>query len=244
LDKSGVVGAPYHHDGPYDPTLADRNTNNLYPPIEAVKESNEEALKATPRENIQDSLTKHVPLQGTAVIPPGMSDMSGRTMEYEEGADLMRERSADGGAYKRYDFIVSNISNHNLTPRELTPSFQSYRDDDLKGKGEPSFTIEKDEHDRKRAAGDDTTVMYEMQPGVNSTLSPAKGSGHVRQRSISNANEDLSAGTGSHRVTSSEVEASGSGVSHRNTTGKSKLDGLKRRIGSLRKKKTGDNDYL
>lgn len=110
LDKSGIVGTPYHHDGPYDPTLADRNTNNLYPPIEAVKDSNEEALKATPRENIQDSLTKHVPLQGTAVIPPGMPDMSGRTMQYEEGADLMRERSAEGGAYKRYDFIVSNIS--------------------------------------------------------------------------------------------------------------------------------------
>jgi hypothetical protein len=110
LDKSGVAGTPYHHDGPYDPTLADRNTNNLYPPIEAVKDSNEEALKATPRENIQDSLTKHVPLQGTAIIPPGERDMSGRTMEYEEGADLMRERSADGGAYKRYDFIVSNTS--------------------------------------------------------------------------------------------------------------------------------------
>lgn len=45
-------------------------------------------------------------------------------------------------------------------------------------------------------------------------------------------------------MTSSEVEASGSGVSRRNTTGKSKLDGLKRRIGSLRKKKNGDDDYL
>lgn len=106
LDKTGVVSVPYHHDGPYDPTLADRNTNNLYPPIEAVRDSNMEAIKATPRENIQDSLDKHVPLQGTAIIPPGMPDMSGRRMEYKEGADLMRERDAAGGAYKRYDFIV------------------------------------------------------------------------------------------------------------------------------------------
>lgn len=109
LDKTGVVDVPFHHDGPYDPTLADRNMHTKYPPIEAVRESNEEALKATPRENIQDSLTKHVPLQGTANIPPGMRDMAGRTMEYEEGADLMREPSAGGGAYKRYDFLVSHL---------------------------------------------------------------------------------------------------------------------------------------
>jgi hypothetical protein len=112
LDKT--VPVPYHHDGPYDPTLADRNTNNLYPPIEAVRESNMEAIKATPRENIQDSLDKHVPLQGTAIIPPGMPDMSGRRMEYKEGADLMREKDAAGGAYKRYDFIVRDPPDHTL----------------------------------------------------------------------------------------------------------------------------------
>jgi len=68
-----------------------------------------EAIKATPREFIDDSLTKHVPLQGTAVVPPGMADMRGHVMSYEEGADLMREKDAPGGAYKRWDFVVSDL---------------------------------------------------------------------------------------------------------------------------------------
>lgn len=110
LDVSGPVGGIYHHDGPYDATMAARNTNKHYSPLSALQDSNMEALKATPREYIQDSLQKHVPLQGTAAIPPGMRDMSGRTMAYEEGADLMREPDAPGGAYKRYDFIVSFTS--------------------------------------------------------------------------------------------------------------------------------------
>lgn len=105
LDNS-AIGGSYHHDGPYDATLASRNKNKLYSPVEAVKDSNIEALKATPREYIQDSLTKHVPLQGTATIPAGMADMRGRVMDYREGADLMREPDAQGGAYRRYDFIV------------------------------------------------------------------------------------------------------------------------------------------
>jgi hypothetical protein len=106
LDYSAPVA--YHHDGPFDATMASRNTNKTYSPLEAVKDSNMEAIKATPREYLQDSLTKHVPLQGTASIPPGMQDMRGNTMDYKEGADLMRESDAAGGAYRRYDFIVSD----------------------------------------------------------------------------------------------------------------------------------------
>ena len=110
LDLSGPAPVAYHHDGPYDATMASRNTNKLLSPISAVEGTNREALKATPQEYIQDSLTKHVPLQGTAVVPPGMRDMSGRAMDYKEGADLMREPDAPGGAYKRFDFIVSSPS--------------------------------------------------------------------------------------------------------------------------------------
>jgi hypothetical protein len=106
LDNIGIGGA-YHHEGPYDATLAARNKNKKFSPVEAVKESNMEALKATPYERVQDSLVKHVPLSGTAVIPPGMSDFNGNTMNYEEGADLMREQDAPGGAYGRYDHVVS-----------------------------------------------------------------------------------------------------------------------------------------
>jgi len=105
LDVTAVGGA-YHHGGPYDATLASRNVNKKYSPLDAVHDSNMEALKATPREYVQDSLIKHVPLQGIATVPPGMTDMGGRVMSYQEGPDLMREPDAGGGAYKRYDFIV------------------------------------------------------------------------------------------------------------------------------------------
>ncbi|KAL2165347.1 hypothetical protein VTH06DRAFT_644 [Thermothelomyces fergusii] len=131
LDITGPVPGVYHHGGPFDPAMKARNRNKKYAPVEAVRSSNLEALKATPAEFVRDALIKHVPLQGTAVIPPGMEDFSGRTMEYEEGADLMREEDAEGGAYKRWDHIL-------------------YRDDDLKGKGEPSFSHDQACHRRRR----------------------------------------------------------------------------------------------
>jgi hypothetical protein len=105
LDKS-VFGGTYHHEGPYDATLLARNTSYLSSPVEAVRGTNNEAIRATPRENIKDSLDRHVPLQGTAVIPPGMSGLDGKVMQYEEGADLMREPDAPGGAYKRWGDVV------------------------------------------------------------------------------------------------------------------------------------------
>lgn len=110
LDDS--MGSLYHHEGPYDATLRSRNnmSKKEYNPVEALKESNEEALRATPRENIQDSLRKHVPLQGVAVIPPGRRQHSGEIMMYREGDDMMRDGDAPGGAYKRWDGIVSPIS--------------------------------------------------------------------------------------------------------------------------------------
>jgi len=107
LDHTGPVPETYHHSGPYDPTLKSRNVDKKHSPVEAVKDTNMEAIKATPASYLKDSLDKHVPLQGTAIVPPGKTDMTGRTMEYKEGADLMRERDAAGGAYKRWDHIVS-----------------------------------------------------------------------------------------------------------------------------------------
>ena len=72
-------------------------------PIEAVRFTNEEALKATAPERIQDSLKKHRPLDGVAIVPPGMEDMYGRTYNYEEGTDMMIE---NGGNYKRWPGVV------------------------------------------------------------------------------------------------------------------------------------------
>lgn len=105
LDRS-APGAAYHHEGPYDATLLARNTSFASSPVEAVRSTNAEALKATPRAYIRDALDKHVPLQGTATIPPGMAGIDGVEMRYEEGADLMREPDAEGGAYRRWPGVV------------------------------------------------------------------------------------------------------------------------------------------
>jgi hypothetical protein len=76
-----------------------------------------EAIRATPREFIKDSLDRHVPLQGVAAIPAGETDMSGKVMDFQEGADLMREPDAPGGAYRRWDGFA-NIVSH---PTQLCP---------------------------------------------------------------------------------------------------------------------------
>ncbi|KAI1879917.1 hypothetical protein JX265_001538 [Neoarthrinium moseri] len=203
-----ILGATYHHDGPYDATLASRNRNRKYAPVDAVQETNKMALDATPIENLQDSLRKHVPLAGTANIPPGQEDLAGRTMRYEEGADLMREEDAEGGPYRRwkdYDY--------------------EYQPGDLKGKGEPSYSIERQIKERgASASGENGTAVYEMQPGGSSRKD---GGTVVRQRSYSS-----SAGP-----SSPQGAAHDSNVRRSNTVGKrSGLEGLKRRIGSLRRK--------
>ncbi|KAI1743388.1 hypothetical protein F4680DRAFT_410007 [Xylaria scruposa] len=124
LDNT-VPGGIYHHDGPFDAALASRNKDPRYAPLAAVEEGNRAALKATPAVNIIDAVTMHVPLQGTATIPPGGVDYNGNVMDYEEGADVQREPDAAGGAYRRYEHV-------------------QYHPEDLKGKGEPSYTIERD----------------------------------------------------------------------------------------------------
>ncbi|KAI4600970.1 hypothetical protein KJ359_013135 [Pestalotiopsis sp. 9143b] len=216
-----ITGFAYHHDGPYDATLASRNRNPKYAPVEAVKESNMEALKATPIEHIQDSLRKKVPLSGTAVIPPGEEDFAGRRMDYEEGADLMREEEAGGGPYRRwkdYDY--------------------KYSPEDLKGKGEEGFRMDRRAKANPRSEGLEGTGVYEMQPSGRargSSSSSPKGPENytmVRQRSYSSG-----AGPSSPR-------ASGSGVDRSNTSGKRlSIGGIKRRIGSLRRK-SNDSDYV
>lgn len=110
IDQLDTIGGTYHHGGPYDATLASRNQNKMYSPVAAVQHTNMEAIRATPREYLQDSLQRHMPLQGTATIPSGETDFSGKPIHYKEGADLMREADAAGGPYKRWDHIVSLLT--------------------------------------------------------------------------------------------------------------------------------------
>lgn len=104
VDKlDDVTGGLYHHEGPYDAAMLARNTSNESSPLAALKTSNQETLKATPNEKIQDSLKNHRPLDGVAEIPPGSTDEMGRKYNYEEGTDMM---IADGGNYGRWPGVV------------------------------------------------------------------------------------------------------------------------------------------
>jgi hypothetical protein len=103
IDSLDTVGGAYHHEGPFDATLLAKNISYKTSPVEAVRRTNLEALKATPREMIRDSIEKHRPLDGVASIPSGMADENGRVYHYTEGTDMMIE---NGGDYKRWPGVV------------------------------------------------------------------------------------------------------------------------------------------
>jgi hypothetical protein len=92
-----VPGGAYHHEGPFDATLASRNQDPRMSPVAAVFDSNVQTLRATPPENIRNALDKHYPLDGIAQTAPGATDLNGRTYDYE--TDLANEVDADMNQY-------------------------------------------------------------------------------------------------------------------------------------------------
>ncbi|KAL7358539.1 hypothetical protein ACKS0A_02554 [Histoplasma ohiense] len=86
----------YHHEGPYDAASHHRNRScHNRNPIDALKSSNEEALKATPPGKIADCIWNSRPLDGVAYYPPGSTDPEGNTYDYEEGSNMMTEDRGD-----------------------------------------------------------------------------------------------------------------------------------------------------
>ncbi|KAL0633225.1 hypothetical protein Q9L58_007909 [Maublancomyces gigas] len=153
IDKLDNIlgGIPYHHEGPFDATLMSRQIPGRSP-VEALATSNAEAIAATPRANLIDSLERHRPLQGTASIPPGMRAPGGDILPYYEEYDVMTR----DGNYRRYPGV-------------------EYLDEDLKGKGEPSYTLDKFDKQQKasRKARRGMSLgqnQYEMQPGSHNML--------------------------------------------------------------------------
>ncbi|KAJ5424739.1 Pal1 cell morphology [Penicillium cf. griseofulvum] len=86
-----VTNFSYHHEGPYDAVRPERNRYVQSSPLEAVKESNAEALRATPNHKIADALNSHRPLDGVAFYPPGTTDRNGQEYSYEEGSNMMND---------------------------------------------------------------------------------------------------------------------------------------------------------
>lgn len=97
-----VGGRPYHHEGPYDAASLARNRDPKYAPVAALESTNSETIRATPQENVKDALERHKPLDGVAAVPPGQPDRLGRTYDYEEGTDMMREGFNGEPGYKRW----------------------------------------------------------------------------------------------------------------------------------------------
>ncbi|KAL4883740.1 hypothetical protein BJY04DRAFT_184272 [Aspergillus karnatakaensis] len=89
LDTAAV--SSYHHEGPYDAVYPERNKHSTHSPLEALRESNAEALRATPHHKIADSIKRHRPLDGVAFFPPGSTDHEGQTYEYTEGWNMMND---------------------------------------------------------------------------------------------------------------------------------------------------------
>lgn len=122
LDNVGDASA-YHHEGPYDATLLARNMDPKRAPIAAVRQGNAEALRATPREQVEDSVRKHRPLDGVAAVPPGMVGPNGKIMQYEEGSDMMIDGNPEGGAFRRWPGMVSPSSSYHLL---FSPSLATF----------------------------------------------------------------------------------------------------------------------
>lgn len=107
IDRLDVsFGHAYHHQGPYDAALRSYNKYSRYAPLAATEEGNQAAWEATPREAQLDALVRGRPLDKVGIVPPGEPSINGTIMNYKEGADLMREPDAAGGAYKRWHGIV------------------------------------------------------------------------------------------------------------------------------------------
>lgn len=210
LDRAGF--SQYHHEGPYDAASLARNRHEKFSPVAAVRESNEEALRATPEENIKDAVTRHRPLEGVANTPPGIPDRFGRVLNYQEGADLQRE---PGGDYRRWPGQVYSPPPPPFPPNTHLTSFQDYHPDDLKGKGEPSFTIEKALKDHKHLGTSGTEMATRH--------SRNKSTGHTDAANFEPASSSAA-----------------SGIGRSNTNGHGGLSsGLKKRFGSLRRRKQG-----
>ncbi|CAG8908893.1 unnamed protein product [Penicillium egyptiacum] len=122
-----VTNFSYHHEGPYDAARPERNRFSQSSPLEAVKESNAEALRATPHHKIADALNSHRPLDGVAFYPPGTTDRDGQEYSYEEGSNMMDDVAAN---FMRLPGTAC-LSSHPIVSPLLTP-FQKFTDEDFK----------------------------------------------------------------------------------------------------------------
>ncbi|KAJ5738597.1 hypothetical protein N7493_001752, partial [Penicillium malachiteum] len=108
----------FHHEGSFDVASNARNRDLRYSPSEAVKRSNEEALRATPPDKVVDSLNSRRPLDGVAYYPPGLTDRMGQSYDYEEGGNILDEHGIFG-RFQGKKFTDKDFKNDSLTNAPL-----------------------------------------------------------------------------------------------------------------------------
>ncbi|KAK3111610.1 hypothetical protein LTR53_012952, partial [Teratosphaeriaceae sp. CCFEE 6253] len=209
-------GRAYHHEGPYDAAALAKNTKyDKYSPVAALQTTNEEALRATPRENVQDAVRKHKPLDGTAAVPPGVPDQFGRTLRYEEGEDMAQLPSDDAG-YKRW-------------PEK------EYDDEDVKGQSEPSFSLDRALQAHKI---DDNGIEMEDRAHLMKDYHKAERKGTLDRRDpIAIAGNDAKYAELEHANVAKDADLDmkrGGSLRHAG-------EGLKKRLGSLRHRNDRDD---
>ena len=87
MDDSLPPSLVRHHSGPFDAVTRSAYLSKNKSPLAALEHSTEQVLRATPEVSIRDSLNKHVPLQNTAVVPPGQyvpGGSPGEILDYKE----------------------------------------------------------------------------------------------------------------------------------------------------------------
>ncbi|KAI9689670.1 MAG: hypothetical protein M1820_010099 [Bogoriella megaspora] len=207
IDRLDVIGAPYHHEGPYDAALLARNTSNDSSPLAAVSDSIKETLKATPPENINNSIQTHRPLDGTAVVPPGQEDRFGRRFSYKEDGNLMVDNGPPGGAYRQWPGV-------------------DYKSSDIHGKGEPFYSLE-EAIKRHNISGS----LGEEHGAIELTENPKGVNGSATSTGI-DPRDPVDIVGSSGRMVDLEHEAD----VKRNTSSPKKHDSLRKRLGSLRRR--------
>jgi hypothetical protein len=220
-----IGGIAYHHEGPYDAASLARNRDPKYAPVAALETTNAEALRATPQENVRDALEKHKPLDGVAIVPSGESDRLGRTYNYEEGTDMMREGFNGDPGYKQWSGKVrSQDAVYSLIIVTNFPS-QDYDPDDTKGQGE-SFILDR----ALRAHRIDDDGAIEMQDSAALRKDYKK---KEREGTLDTRDPTTIAGDDKKYA---DITAANDTDLHKSHSLRHAGDSLKKRIGSLRRK--------
>lgn len=207
-------GLSYHHEGPYDAALLARNTSYDSSPIAALKTTNDEALKATPSENIKDAVERHMPLDGVAIVPPGMPDRFGRTYEYQEGTDMMRENLNGEPGYKRW-------------------ADKDYDADDLSGMAEPAFSLDRALRAHKI---DDNGIEMSERSQLKKDFETAERNGALDKRDPM----DIAGGQAKYVELENKNDKEYNSNINRSSSLRLAGEGLKKRLGSLRRKNRDD----